>query len=483
MRRRDTFDVAVSAVAVGADALALLGGFLLATWIRFASGWIPLAFEVRWPVRIAITSDQPPPNLWFMYGWGAVIATLLLLFIFRSLGLFVRPQTGTFSGTVPRLFRATTIGLLLAMALSFALRTAPPFSRLTVLIAFFVILVLLSLERFVLFRLEIGLAKRLGAVNRVLILGTGPVAVHLKSALQGEPRLRSEVAGFVRTTAPAATPDIPPDQVVGSEEQLGDLIQRHRIDQVIVADSSMDPARMTQIVMLCERNLATFNMVPDLFHIMTAKVDVQMVGNVPLLGVSRWPLDLFWNRVLKRAEDVAGALIGLVMGAPFLAVAAVIIRRTSPGPALYRQERCGEEGRRFTIYKLRTMRPDAEAETGPVWAREDDPRRTPFGAFIRRHNLDELPQLWNVLKGEMSLVGPRPERPYFVEQFKEDISRYMWRHVSKPGMTGWAQVNGLRGNTGIEERINYDLYYLENWSLAFDFKILMRTFFSTRNAY
>ena len=160
-----------------------------------------------------------------------------------------------------------------------------------------------------------------------------------------------------------------------------------------------------------------------------------------------------------------------------------MIRRTSPGPAFYTQERCGENGRPFTIYKLRSMRADAEAETGPVWATEDDPRRTAFGSFVRRYNVDELPQLWNVLRGDMSLVGPRPERPHFVEKFKEDISRYMWRHVSKPGMTGWAQINGLRGNTSIEERIKYDLYYLENWSLAFDFKILVRTFFARHNAY
>ena len=172
-----------------------------------------------------------------------------------------------------------------------------------------------------------------------------------------------------------------------------------------------------------------------------------------------------------------------MLTAPIIAIAGVCIKRTSPGPVFYRQERCGETGRPFTIYKLRTMHVDAERQTGPVWAVADDPRRTAVGAYLRRHNLDELPQLWNVLKGDMSLVGPRPERPHFVEQFKEDIGRYMWRHVSKPGMTGWAQVNGLRGHTSIEERIKYDLYYLENWSLAFDVKILLRTVFAGKNAY
>jgi lipopolysaccharide/colanic/teichoic acid biosynthesis glycosyltransferase len=149
----------------------------------------------------------------------------------------------------------------------------------------------------------------------------------------------------------------------------------------------------------------------------------------------------------------------------------------------YKQERCGEKGRTFQLYKLRTMRVDAEAETGPVWASPDDPRRTRVGAILRSYNIDELPQFWNVLKGEMSLVGPRPERPHFVEQFKDDISRYMWRHMYKPGMTGWAQVNGYRGQTDVKKRIELDLWYLENWSLALDFKILARTLFARKNAY
>jgi exopolysaccharide biosynthesis polyprenyl glycosylphosphotransferase len=227
----------------------------------------------------------------------------------------------------------------------------------------------------------------------------------------------------------------------------------------------------------------TFNMVPDMYRIMTGGMNMQVVDDIPLLGVSRWPLDYFWNRVLKRFEDVVGSALGLVFTAPVMLAAALLVKRSSPGPILYRQERCGEHGRTFTLYKLRTMRADAEAATGPVWTTENDPRRTPVGAVLRRWNLDELPQLWNVLRGDMSLVGPRPERPHFVEKFREDINRYMWRHVSKPGMTGWAQVNGLRGNTSIEERIKYDLYYLENWSLSFDFKILLRTLAANRNAY
>ena len=471
MRTRDTSDVIASAVAVAADGLAIFAGFLLATWIRFDSGWIPLYH------------DRPPANLYFIYGWGAAIATLLFLFLFRSLGLYVRPQTGAFSGKVPRLFRATGLGILFATALAFALRTEPPFSRITVALSFLAIAVLVLVERYVLFHAELARARRHHDTNRILILGTDEVAVRLKAALEGEPRLRCRVIGFLRTDDTPPDEAIPAEMVKGHIDQLADLLVQKPVDQVILCTSHLGHQRMVELILLCEKNLVTFNLVPDLFRVLTAGVDVQMVGDIPMLGVARWPLDLFWNRVLKRGEDIVGSLFGLVLVAPVIGVAAMIVKRTSRGPAFYKQERCGESGQPFTIYKLRTMRVDAEAGTGPVWAVEDDPRRTEFGCFIRRHNIDELPQLWNVLKGDMSLVGPRPERPHFVEQFKEDISGYMWRHVSKPGMTGWAQVNGLRGNTSIEERIKYDLYYLENWSLSFDFKILVRTLFARKNAY
>ncbi len=472
MRAKDTSDVLASAIAVAADAVAIFGGFILATWIRFNSGWIPLFH------------DRPPDRLYFMYGWGAAIATLLFLFLFRSLGLYVRPQTGSFSGKIPRLVRASGLGMLLSTALAFALRTDPPFSRLTVLLALATITLLLLIERFILFHAEIRFARRHRAQNRILILGTDDVAARLRQAVERDPRLRSTVIGFLSVRDNSTLdPAIPSDMLLGSLRELETLLTTHRPNQIILADTELSHHQTVELILLCERNLIAFNVVPDLFRVLTSDVDVRTVDDIPLLGVGQWPLDVFWNRALKRVEDVIGAFLGLILAAPLLALAAWLIKRESPGPAFYRQERCGENGRTFVLWKLRTMRTDAERETGPVWTKPDDPRRTRIGAFLRRWNLDELPQLWNVLKGDMSLVGPRPERPHFVEQFKEDITRYMWRHVSKPGMTGWAQVNGLRGNTSIEERIKYDLYYLEHWSLAFDFKILLRTLFARQNAY
>jgi len=203
---------------------------------------------------------------------------------------------------------------------------------------------------------------------------------------------------------------------------------------------------------------------------------VEELEGLPVISLQQSPIT-GWNRVLKRAMDLVLAALGLVLLSPLLGLIALLVRLTSPGPILYRQERMGLDGRSFQMYKIRSMRADAEAESGPVWAPPGDGRRTRIGRILRRFSLDELPQLWNVLVGQMSLVGPRPERPFFVQQFKTLIPQYMLRHKVKSGLTGWAQVNGFRGHTSLETRIEYDLYYIQNWSLALDVKILILTLY------
>ena len=468
MRTRDTFDVMCSTAAIVADALVIYAGFILAYWIRFHTKLIP------------VLKGYPPAEMYFL---GSAVAVLLFLFIFRSLGLYVRPQTGTFGDKFPRLVRACGWGFLITVAMTSMIRTEHEFARWVLLISLVTVPLLLVIERFILFRLELHSARRRDVVNRVVVLGTDSVAARIKLALKHEPRLRSRVVAFLRTNDAPPDPAIPADLIKGPLDELEKFVAAGEVDQVILADPALPHGRTAEIILCCERGLVSFMLVPDLYSVLTTKVHVESVGEIPLIGFSKWPLDYFWNRVTKRAEDIVGSIVGLLISAPVVVVAAPIIKLTSPGPVFYRQERCGEGGEQFFIYKLRTMKQEAEADTGPVWTTEEDPRRTKIGTFLRRHNLDELPQFWNVFAGDMSLVGPRPERPHFVEQFREDITRYMWRHVSKPGMTGWAQVNGLRGNTDIGERIKYDLYYLENWSLAFDFKILMKTLFTRKNAY
>lgn len=474
MRKRDTSDVLASLVAVICDACAVFGGFALATWLRFDSEWLP-----GW---VPVVSERPE-SLYRTYLAGAAVATAIYLLIFRSLGLFMRPQTGRFPDKIPRLVRATLYGIVSTAVLVFAVQNNLDFSRIVVGLGFFCILFLVTLERYILYRIEWNVSRHTKEMNHVLMIGTDAVAVHLKRTFRREAMLRLKVIGFMRADESDPHPEIPAEEIKGVLKDLPLFIENNRVDQIVLTSAQIPHQQVVDIIMLCERNLMTFNMVPDLFRILTGSMDVQSIDDIPLLGVSEWPLDLFWNRMLKRIEDVVGALFGLIISAPVIAIAAFLVKRSSPGPVFFKQERCGEHGKTFDVIKLRTMHVDAEAKTGPVFTKENDPRVTKIGGILRRMNIDELPQLWNVLKGDMSLVGPRPERPHFVEKFKEEIGRYMWRHVSKPGLTGWAQVNGLRGNTSIEERIKYDLYYLENWSTSFDFKILLRTFLARENAY
>ncbi len=228
------------------------------------------------------------------------------------------------------------------------------------------------------------------------------------------------------------------------------------------------------VISRCEREKVSIKVFPDVFQIMASEVSIGDLGGLPLLTVRDIALR-GWKLTLKRAVDLIGSAVGLVVLSPLLMLVAFLIKLDSPGPVFYAQERMGLDAKSFWTLKFRSMLKDAEAETGPVWATKDDPRRTKIGAFIRRFSIDELPQLINVLLGEMSLVGPRPERPVFVEQFRQSIPRYMDRHREKAGITGWAQVNGLRGDTSIAERTKYDLWYTENWSLLLDFKIILRT--------
>ena len=475
---RDNFNAWCSLLAGAMDALSAFCGMMLAVWIRFDSGLVPLLHET------------PPPRR--MYVIAAVVLAALLVVVFRLVGLYVRPQLGAFGDRIPKIVRGIGITLGTALVLSFVVRVEgwPPYSRTVALMAFGTILLLVAVIRFILFRAERHWAKYSKAKRRVLIVGVNRLSAHVRERLEGEFRLRSVVAGFLipvppspGAPEPARDPAIPPAMVLGHVDDLEQVAEQTAADEVILADLSVPRERLTEIFFHCERNLLTFRMVPDLYGILTTRIRVEQLADTPLLGIAPWPLERFWNRVLKRAEDILGAVVGLLVSAPIIAIAAPFIKRSSPGPVFYSQVRCGIGGLPFTIYKLRTMPVDAEAASGPVWTSENDSRRTRVGAFLRRWNLDELPQFWNVLRGDMSLVGPRPERPHFVEQFKNDVGHYMTRHVSRPGITGWAQVNGMRGDTSISDRVQYDLYYLENWSLSFDFKILLQTFLHNENAY
>ena len=268
----------------------------------------------------------------------------------------------------------------------------------------------------------------------------------------------------------------PGSKFLGSLEELPQIIQQQRIDQVFISLSLKEQHRLEELKDLLSEQWVDVRIVPDLGSFRTLHTDVESFAGMPLVTLVQSPMT-GWNQMLKRMLDLAGAILALILFSPLMLLIAFLVKITSPGPILYRQQRMGLDGKTFFTLKFRSMRQDAEKQTGAVWATENDTRRTTLGVYLRRFNLDELPQLFNVLNGEMSLVGPRPERPVLIEEFKSKIPNYMLRHKVKAGITGWAQINGWRGNTSLEKRIEHDLYYIERWSVWLDLKILLLTVF------
>ena len=312
---------------------------------------------------------------------------------------------------------------------------------------------------------------------RVLVAGTGELGRTVAEALGAHRHLGYRVVGFLgESEASGGHAGLP---VLGTIAQAREAVEQARADQVYVALPLEDHARLVPLVQGLSNECVDLKVVPDVVQYATIRAALEDLDGIPIISLNEVPLQ-GWSSMIKRVMDLLAStalLVGLTI-CGFLPVLALLVRlRGGKGPVLLRQERMTLDGKTFQIFKFRTMVDEAEKDTGPIFATSDDPRRTPIGAWLRKHNLDELPQLLNVFLGDMSLVGPRPERPPFVQQFRERIPQYMRRHRVKSGMTGWAQVNGWRGNTSIEKRIEFDLYYIENWSLRLDLKILILTIF------
>jgi Undecaprenyl-phosphate glucose phosphotransferase len=311
-------------------------------------------------------------------------------------------------------------------------------------------------------------------LKRVLIVGSGELGRMVADKVLQHRELGFKVIGFLDDRANGDHIGYRGLPLLGTLTEADEIIRVERIDHVYVALPLEEHVKMLGIVEATNREGVEVHVVPDLLQFIALRARLENLDGVPIISLNDVPLRGF-NSVLKRAIDIGISAVTLLsMSIPFLVIAA-LVRRTSPGSIFYKQERMGLDGKGFQVYKFRSMYQGAEDETGPVWARDNDPRCTPIGRWLRRFDLDELPQLWNVFRGDMSIVGPRPERPYFVEQFKHRIPQYMLRHKVKAGITGWAQVNGWRGNTSLEKRIEYDLYYIENWSMGLDLKIMWLT--------
>jgi exopolysaccharide biosynthesis polyprenyl glycosylphosphotransferase len=312
-------------------------------------------------------------------------------------------------------------------------------------------------------------------LQRILVIGAGTLGREITQKILAHRGLGFDVVGFLDDDPGKAGTLVCGVPVLGTLKQAEEVLAETRIDQVYMALPIEAHKKTLSMLQLMARECVETKLVPDILQYATLKATLEDLDGTPVINLSQVPLQ-GWNSLVKRGMDIAIALAAHLVLLPFFPLAAFAIWFEDRGPIFYRQERMGLDGQSFMILKFRSMRIDAEASSGPVWAVKDDPRRTRVGSFLRRWSFDELPQIWNVLVGDMSIVGPRPERPTFVREFKHKIPQYMLRHRVKAGITGWAQVHGWRGNTSIKKRIQYDLYYIENWSLGLDFKILWMTF-------
>jgi exopolysaccharide biosynthesis polyprenyl glycosylphosphotransferase len=412
--------------------------------------------------------------------------TLVLITIYFSQRMYQRRRPVTHLDEFFRIIVYNVLATLFTVALLTLFLREFQYHRMFVLMGAGFTIVLDTFVRVVHAQLQWqAQAKGLGD-DRVLLIGAGEIGQMLLHKILLQPKLGYQVVGIIdggkspRTALPGQVP------VLGALADVPWVIDRYGVDEVIIGLPESSNQELVNIISLCEREKVGIRVFPDVFQFMASEVTIGDLGGLPLLTIRDVALQ-GWKLTVKRVMDIILSAIGLVFLSPFMLLAALLVKLDSPGPVFYTQERMGLDAIPFKIIKFRTMRIDAEEE-GPGWTTPDDPRKTKLGAFLRRFNIDELPQLINVLVGDMSLVGPRPERPVYVEQFRQIIPRYMDRHREKAGLTGWAQVNGLRGDTSIGERTKYDLWYIENWSIGLDLKIIIRTILQTlfgtnRNAY
>lgn len=437
------------------DAVFIEASFLVAFWLRFHSGLMP------------ITKGVP---LFSYYASGSLFVVVVWLLVFYFLGVYDEKRKLSYLDESFEVLKGAVIGTLIALFPAFFFRGFT-YSRVVLVIACILAVTLVLLGRAG-FRLLKALAHKRGfGLKRTAIVGGGEMGQAILERIEKRPELGYLVVGQILENSKGRINKIPS---LGRLGRIREIVEANGIDSLIITFPLRSHHKVTKILCACEDLGVEFQFVPDVYEMMTSKMSLYDIDGVPLIGLKEFPL-AGWGRLVKRAVDISLSSIFLGLVSPFMVVIAVMIKLTSKGPVFFRQDRVGEDGRTFEILKFRSMKTEAEDKTGPVFATADDTRRTKIGVALRKAGLDEIPQLINVLKGEMSLVGPRPERPHFVEQFQKEVPRYLERHRVKSGITGWAQVNGLRGNTSIEERVKHDLYYIENWSLGFDLKILLRT--------
>jgi Undecaprenyl-phosphate glucose phosphotransferase len=453
---------------------------ILADMLLVSGSWVA-AYLVRQhadlPIPAEAMSFRP-------YGEMLLLILPIWLLLYRARGIYRPWRTGMLAREAASIAGANTAGIMLLMAASFFLRSYF-FSR-GVLVFFYLFCTGSVIGLRLVLRIGLrGVRRRGYNLRHVLMVGAGELATTVIERIHGHPETGLRVAGVLAAEGADRGRELHGVPVIGSYGELKRLLAEQRPDLLMVALPAADSHHLEKILADVDDEVVDVRVVPDLPRIMTLRAQVEDLDGIPLISLREGPL-VGWPAVYKRAFDVVVSGVALGVVSPLIALIALAVRVTSGRPVLFLQERMGLDGRVFRMIKFRSMEQGAENASGPVWTMPGDQRRTRLGAFLRRTSLDELPQLWNVLRGDMSLVGPRPERPVFIEQFRREIPGYMLRHKIKAGLTGWAQVHGWRGNTSLHERVEHDLYYIQHWSLALDVRILWLTVWRGilhRNAY
>ena len=397
-----------------------------------------------------------PAKTYFSALFLIIPGYLLLYSIFQ---LYMPRRVKSYRKELMDIIRANGIGFMIFILVLYFIKQEH-FSRQMLCIFFFINISLEFASRYLIRTILWKMRKQGLNQKHILMIGESQMAEQYMDRLRENPKWGYQVFAHLK-----------------DEEKLERILEGNELDEVVIALRAEDYGKLERIVDVCEKAGVHTKMIPDFGNVISTRPYIEDVQGIPVIHVRRVPLNIMRNRVAKRAVDLIGATVAIILFSPVMLLTVLVVALTEEGSVIYRQERVGLHNQVFYMYKFRSMIMQDEEKEKAEWSTRNDPRITPVGKLIRRTSIDELPQLFNVLKGEMSLVGPRPERPQFVQKFRDEIPRYMVKHQVRPGMTGWAQINGYRGDTSIEKRIEYDLYYIENWTIVFDMKILILTIF------
>lgn len=450
MKRSELF---FSFLLLPIDIAAILLAFFLAYNLRMNVDVIPAYSDV-------VLADYLQTAIYLLPIW---------LIFFALAGLYKPGRYQSLFNQLYKIFISSSAAILLLIVYIF-LGKVSFFSRLILIYTWILSVGTVFLGRLLIESIKIFLYRYGVGIHRAICIGANEATSQIIYLSNSRPALGLKIVGVVNGVSNQHNSDL---KIIGDLKDLPQLISDKKIDEVFLTDMSVSEEKMNKVITICSDKNVAFKFIPNSLYLVTSHVSVREIAGLPVMEVSATPLD-GWGRIVKRGLDILLAFISLVLSSPLSLIAILGNKTISPGPIFYSHDRVGRDGKTFRLYKFRSMRVDAET-TGRFWTQKNDDRVTPFGKFIRKTNIDEIPQFYNVLKGDMSFVGPRPEQPKFVEKFQEEIPEYFRRHRVKSGITGWAQVNGLKGDTSIKERVRYDIYYIENWSIGFEFKIILMT--------